>query len=201
MSRRLRLIGIGLSLSVVATPRAVRAEQPPDRVVIDRIVAVVGEQCVTQSELRRRARPQLARLAASEEGKGAKRAELEAALLREKLEAIVDERLVARVAAEKSIAVTGAEIDAALDSVAQANKLLSRSALLEEVRRVGVSEPEYREELRRQILEAKVVQVVVVPTIADRSALSDEAFRARIDAERKAFLARLRKRRFVEVRL
>jgi hypothetical protein len=42
---------------------------------------------------------------------------------------------------------------------------------------------------------------VVVPTIGDRKELAEEALRARIDAERKAFLARLRTRRFVEVRL
>ena len=81
---------------------------------------------ITLVELRRHAAPHLLKLASLDE---ATRPVAEARMYREVMDQLIDGRLIARRARMASIVVTASEIDAALDSIAQANHL-SREALL-----------------------------------------------------------------------
>lgn len=125
--------------------------------VVERIVAVVGERPILLSDLQRRARPFRARMMAA----GATPQQLqqaEAQLQKELLQRMVDERLE-EVAAEKAkITVSRDEVETALANVAQ-NARLAVADLLREAASQGLPEADYREELRRQLLEGRLYQL------------------------------------------
>ena len=113
---------------------------------LDRIVAVVNEQPIFASELRQRARP------AMTAGK--------AEALRVTLERMIDERLEEKEAARSHIHAESADIDTAIEQIGKQTKM-SRAELLAEVKRQGMTEPDYRAEVGRQILEGKLIQLRV----------------------------------------
>jgi peptidyl-prolyl cis-trans isomerase SurA len=165
--------------------------------IVERVVAVVGERPILLSDLLHRAEPHLARIrdAALDD---ARRAAAESTLHRELLERMIDERLE-EVAAERAhLAVSPDEIDAALRNIATAAGL-SVFALVAEAKRQGLAEQAYKDELRRQILEAKLLELRVrgrVRPSEDARAYADAMARAR-----KEWLLELRRGVYVDVRL
>jgi peptidyl-prolyl cis-trans isomerase SurA len=146
MSLRARLAVAALCLASLA-PGA----------VVERIVAVVGERPILLSEVQRRARPFRARMMAA----GATPQQLQQAegqLQKELLQRMVDERLEELAAEKAKIAVSRDEVDAALANVAQ-NARMTVADLLREAASQGLPEADYREELRRQLLEGRLYQL------------------------------------------
>lgn len=126
-----------------------------ERRVFDRVIAVVGREPILASELHARATPFLARVPAG--ASQAERAAMEQKLFRELLDKVIDERLEEREAERVHLTVAPDEIDRALASVAARNGM-SVPRLLEEARTsAGLDERAYREEVRRQILEGKLL--------------------------------------------
>jgi len=74
------------------------------------------------------------------------------------LDKIVDEELEERAAIQAKVTVTSKEIDDAIARVAAQNQIPVKK-LLAEAAKTGVSESQYRDELRRQLLQAKLVNV------------------------------------------
>jgi peptidyl-prolyl cis-trans isomerase SurA len=74
------------------------------------------------------------------------------------LDKIVDEELEERAAIQAKITVTSKEIDEAIARVAGQNQITSQK-LLSEAAKTGITEQQYRDELRRQLLQAKLVNV------------------------------------------
>ncbi len=126
---------------------------------MERVAAVVGERPILLSELRLRAKPHLERLARSAPTP-AEQAAAESAIYRDLLDRMIDERLVESAADKAHLTVTQDEIDRALDAVAAENRM-SRRSVLDDAQRQGLTEAEYRDELRRQLLEGKLVQLRV----------------------------------------
>jgi peptidyl-prolyl cis-trans isomerase SurA len=125
--------------------------------VIERIVAVVGERPILLSDVQRRAKPFRSRMLAA----GASPQQLQQAegqLQKELLQRMVDERLEELAAEKAKLSVSRDEVDAALANVA-ANAHLSVADLLKEAASQGLAEADYREELRRQLLEGRLFQL------------------------------------------
>lgn len=122
--------------------------------IVERVVAVVGDRPVLLSDVRKRTAPYLATLPEDE----AARAAAKSQLFSEMLDRMVDEELLQRAASRSQITVSSAEIEAAIARVAKGNGV-SVEQLLEEVTRSGVSAAQYRIELRRQLLDAKVINM------------------------------------------
>jgi len=125
--------------------------------VIERIVAVVGERPILLSDVQRRARPFRARMMAA----GATPQQLQQAepqLQKELLQRMVDERLEELAAEKAKISVSRDEVDAAMANVASGARM-TVADLLREAATQGLSEGEYREELRRQLLEGRLFQL------------------------------------------
>lgn len=152
MSRRLSrvLTSLAVLLSLAAAPAA-------QATLVERIVAVVGERAILLSDLRSRAQPYLVQVHQSVP-EGAQRNAAISQLYRTVLERLVDEELEQRAAQQSKLSVTPKEIDEAISRVATQNKL-SVQTLLAEAQRSGLSEAGYRDELRRQLLEAKLINV------------------------------------------
>ena len=157
--KRLKLAFVGL-----ATCAALLAPwRTADAVVIERVVAVVGDRPILLSELRHRARPNLLRLVA-----GGKDANFQAAaqteIFKELLNKMIDDRLEEQVAEKSRLSVNNEEVDRGISNVAN-NAKTSVPGVLEEVRRQGLSEQDFREELKRQILEGKLIELRVRPRV------------------------------------
>jgi len=189
-------------LAITLGSAAANAAKPAPTTVglIDRVIAVVDFEPILLSELRTRARVYVAQLDANGPKSGPARAAAEAQLYREVLDKLVDERLIAAEATRSQISVSTSDVDAAMLSVAN-NQGLTIPKLLEAAKASGFTEKEYREELRRQVLEGKVMQLRVLRRIKDYAILGEAARAKRLDEERSKYLHELREAAYVEVRL
>ena len=129
-------------------------------VVIERVIAVIGEKPILMSELKQRARPFLVQLR-QKVPPGAQQAAAESQLLKDLVQKMVDEELELQGAEKSHIRVTADEVDSALKNLA-ANQGTTVEELVNVARQEsGLTEQEYRDELRRQILEGKMLELRV----------------------------------------
>jgi len=116
---------------------------------VDRVAAVVGDHVVLLSEVRARAtlvaRTQRATLA-----------QMTDAILHEVTERLVEEYLEQSEADRLKITVASDEVDHAVEQLAQGNNT-SVQTLMKTVESQGVKPDELREALRRQLLEGKLL--------------------------------------------
>lgn len=150
----------GLALSVLAFAAALGvAARPARAVVVERVVAVVGDRPILKSELHARARPFLLQIAQRVPA-GPQQTAAESTVFTELLQRMVDEELEIQAADKAKVTVTSDEIDSALHNVAAAQGITS-AELMKGAVKSGLTEQEYREEMRRQILEFKMIQLRV----------------------------------------
>jgi len=133
--------------------------QPARAVIVERVVAIVGEKPVLLSELRHRARPRLIVLALQQPDQ-ARQAAGETQAFKETLDEMINERLFEQAADKTHIGVSMEEVDRALRQKADSLRT-NLPGLLAEAAREGFSEQDYRDEIRRQLLEGKMIQLRV----------------------------------------
>jgi peptidyl-prolyl cis-trans isomerase SurA len=170
--------------------------RPVERVVVNRIVVVVDQDVVTLVELKRRAEPFQKRLASVPPDK---RTAAEAQLHKDLIQEAIDERLIAREARALRVSIATTDIDAAFDNIAKA-KGVTRERLLQLVVEQGFSEPQYREQLVRQMLIGKLLRIRMYEQLKGVDKDPDKAS-PQIEKIEKAYLLGLRANVFIEVRL
>ncbi|MBA3006726.1 MAG: SurA N-terminal domain-containing protein [Proteobacteria bacterium] len=137
---------------VLSLPGNCRAE------LVDRVVAVVNDDVITMSEV-------------NEEGKAffqkiteqAPAGELSAALRHareEVLNGLIDKKLIAQEAVKQKVTVNDAELEAALKQMIVSNNM-SPEQFREQLKTVGMTESVYRDNLRNQILQSKLLNYEV----------------------------------------
>jgi len=131
-----------------------------DAVVVEKIVAIVGDKPILLSELRTRAKPFLIQIVQNVPA-GAQQAAAQSSLLKDLLEKMVDEELEAQAASKANITVSSQEIENAFDNIAASQGVTKEAIFKEAKARNGLTEQDYREEMRRQIIEGKMVQLRV----------------------------------------
>jgi peptidyl-prolyl cis-trans isomerase SurA len=151
---RWRAIGIGAALSLSSL---VCAPQFASATVVERIVAVVGERAILMSDLRDRATPLLVRIN-QELPAGSQRSAAISQLYKSAIERLVDEELIARTARKSKIVVADKDVDQALATLAKQNSI-SVERLMTEARSQGQTDAKYRDEIRRQLLEYRVMNL------------------------------------------
>lgn len=144
-----------LALAVLA-PRA-------DALIVERVVAVVGDRPILLTELRNRAKPNLLRLMSTQRDANF-HAAAETEIYKEFLTRMIDERLLEGAADKARISVLPEEVDRGIQNVATNAKITVRDLVLE-VRRQGLTEQDFRDEIRRQILEGKMMELRVRPRV------------------------------------
>ncbi len=122
--------------------------------VVERVVAVVGRQAILFTEVHDRARPFLAQIYGQLPPGPQRTASISQAYTMV-LEQMVEEELQDQAAGKAGIIVTSQEIEEAIDRVAAQNNL-DRSKLIDEIKRNGMTLNAYRDEMRRQVLQAKI---------------------------------------------
>lgn len=159
-SRRLRYVAPSrLAAFAVAAALAVGAARGAEASIVERVIAIVGERPILLSELRLRARPHLARIAMTTQS-SSQQAAAESEMFRELLNRMIEERLEEGAADKAHLAVTAEEVDNGIRQVAGQTKLTPKD-LITEAKRSGLSEQDYRDEIRRQLLEGKLIQLRV----------------------------------------
>ncbi|MFZ5889646.1 MAG: peptidylprolyl isomerase [Myxococcota bacterium] len=160
--------------------------RPASATVVERIVAVVGDKAILLSDLRMRAQPFLIQVHQTVPP-GAQRNAAISQLYRTVLDRLVDEELEQRAAQQSKLVVTTKEVDDAIARVAAQNKITIEQ-LIAEATKSGINELGYRDELRRQLLEAKLINV----RLQGRIRVVDEDLR---DAYRKLVMEERQKLR------
>ena len=127
--------------------------------IVERVAAVVGERAILLSDVRERARPLLIRIY-TEVPAGAQRSAAISQTFKTVLQRMVDEELEQRAANRSRIVVNAKEIDEALARIASQNKMAIEN-LVAEAKRAGLTESQYRSEIKRQVLEAKLLNLRV----------------------------------------
>jgi peptidyl-prolyl cis-trans isomerase SurA len=154
--------------------------------VVERIVAIVGEHAILLSDLRERAEPFLGQIH-QQVPQGAQRNAAISQLYKGLLQKMVDEEIEQRAAVQAKVTVTPREVDDALARVAAQNGVTVEK-LLSEARRSGLDDTAYRDELRRQLLQTKLINVRLQGRIRVTEDDLQKAYRA-IELEEREKLA------------
>lgn len=191
----LQALALALCFLGVSAPSA--AEDPPvERVVVNRIVAVIDHDVVTLVELKRRAEPFKKRLA---EVPPDKRAAAEAQLHKDLVQTAIDERLIARDARARKVTVSPAEIDSTIDKIAAAQGI-TRARVLEVIVEQGFTQEQYREQIVRQLLVGKLMRIRMSDKFQSLDKDPEKASK-QLEKMEKSYLSSLRANVYVEVRL
>ncbi len=135
-------------LHLPATPASAAAE------TVDRVVAVVNDDVITFSDLNREGAPIFKRITQQ-----APPDQINAALLQARqqvLSGLIDKLIVEQRAAKLNITVSDAELDEAISSILARNNV-TRAKFLQDLAMMGSNEKQYRDSLRVQILQSKLV--------------------------------------------
>ena len=146
---------LSLSLSVAAGLAAVPSAEAR---VVERIAAVVGDEIVLESEVNDASKPFMEQIAALPDA--AQRAQRTAAVKRELLKSMVDDKLLVQQATELKLSVSSEEIDRAIEQLKREYKLTD-AQLQEELHKTGQSIASYRQNTRKEILKYRVINIAV----------------------------------------
>jgi peptidyl-prolyl cis-trans isomerase SurA len=123
--------------------------------VIEGVTAVVNDQAILLSDLRRRAAPFLEQLVSAASTEAERSARIKQLYKRLKQQ-LVDEELIEQAARKMHVSVTVTEVEQAIDNVRRQNSL-TEDAFWQAVRAQGFTEKNYREDVRKQLLRLKVI--------------------------------------------
>lgn len=168
-----------LMVMLAVEARPVRAD------VIERVVAVINDDAVFLSDLRRRAVPFLPQVAsASSETERLARMEQ---LYGELLDHLIEEKLFEFAARKMRVRVMDADVNRAIKNV-QRQVGLEGDAFWEAVREQGLTEAQYRHDLKRQLLRLKVLN----ERVRSRVNITEEDVRRKYDERLRRAMQKMR---------
>lgn len=190
MKMKLRSTIATLLLAIPLLGRPASAAEPA-WTPVDAVIAVVNQDVVLQSDFDRRS-SQLETVLAQVKDT-AERTKRRAELRKQILRSLIDERIFIQAALALGITVVGPEIDRAITEVKAQNKL-DDAGLAKALAENGLTMAQYRDEIQRQILQAKLANLVIRPRIR----ISEQDLRAAYAEAQKQDPQRIGK--FEEVR-
>jgi peptidyl-prolyl cis-trans isomerase SurA len=141
---------LGLALCLGAVPLTALAQnfQPVQRQSLDRIVAVVNQQAIMQSQLEERMEQARSQLAAQGQGQGLP----PEAMLRERvLEQIILEEIQLQMAADAGLSIDDTALNRQIREIAQSNGM-TLDQFADALEADGLTMATVREEIRREML-------------------------------------------------
>ena len=119
---------------------------------VDRVVAIINDSIITLSELNAATTVAIEKLGVKGAGDKRKVEEVRATIL----ESLIEQRLVRQAADRAGIDVSEREIDNAIEDVKKQNSLTQEQLLLA-LAQSGLTQKEYREQLKEQIRQVKFI--------------------------------------------
>lgn len=177
---RIRFVLVVMALAALigvaaAQPKPGGKAKKPRRVyVVDRVVAVVNDSVILDTELTVRMAPYEADVEGIEDPK--ERARRLEKLRGQVLDELVNEELIFQAAAEAKIEVTAKEIDAAIKDIRDNNKL-DEQQFQQALVAQGYNMTAYRADIQRQLTRVKAMNQLVAPKVN----VTDDEVRARYD--------------------
>ncbi len=170
------LVGLvaGLAAPAAAQPRAGATKKPRKAYVVDRVVAIVDNSIILESELAIRMTPYEADVEGIDDPK--ERARRLEKLRGQVLEELVNEELIYQAAGDARIEVTAKEIDAAITDIRNQNKL-DEQQFQQALVAQGYTLSAYRQDIQRQLTRVKAMNQLVAPRVN----VTDDEVRARYD--------------------
>ena len=158
----------------VCSAQTTKAPQPADPVMLNRVVAVVNNDVITSNELEERAHAAALNLR-RQNIKLPPMPQLQAQVL----EQLILERAIAQKAQDSGIRVDDALVNVTIEQIARQNKI-SVAELRRRLSLDGVSFPQFREEIRNQIIaqrlrEREVDDKINIPESEIDAFLADQA--------------------------
>jgi peptidyl-prolyl cis-trans isomerase SurA len=144
------------------------------KIHLERVVAVVNDYVILQSELDARLVPMKAE--AEQIADPAERKRRLAKLASQVLDEMVNEQLIVQAAEQAKIEVDSSEVQAALDQIKEENKL-DDAGLQQALAAQGYTLANYKLDLRRQLMRLRAINQLVSPKVQ----VTDEDVRARYD--------------------
>jgi peptidyl-prolyl cis-trans isomerase SurA len=138
---------------------AILLAAPAQARVVEKIAAVVGDDIVLSSEVEEHAGPFMQEIAALPNA--AQRTARAAALRREILDRLVDERLIIQQATELKLTVSSEDIDRSIEQIKRENGGLTDAQLNSELVKAGQTMASYRQEIKKQIMRYRVLNIAV----------------------------------------
>ena len=129
--------------------------RPAEARIVDRIAGIAGSHVIMLSEVQREAAPYVR---AIQEKDPRARARAETKALHEACERLIDAALEGDEAERLHVEVTAQEVDVALDMLAKSRET-TREGLTAAAAEAGMNETAYRDGIRRELLEAKLLQL------------------------------------------
>jgi len=172
-----RTVSVAALLAVLTSTGLSRAS------VIERVVAVVGERAILLTDVKTRATPFLLRIH-QEIPAGAQQNAAISQTYKTVLQRMVDEELQQRAANRSKIVVDAREVDEAISRIASQNGI-TIDQLVREATKTGLDERQYRNEVRRQVLEAKLLNLRVQGRIKVTEEDMRTAYRRLVMEERR----------------
>jgi peptidyl-prolyl cis-trans isomerase SurA len=156
-------VGLGVIAALLGMASDARAT------IVERVVAVIGERPVLWTELLHRALAGRVQIRMQTHDANVISVQ-EQEMYKELLDRMIDDHLEEQQADKAHFGVSQDEIDRAITNIAaqaqsQQGRPVSVGEVLAEVRRQGLTEQDFREELRRQILEGKLIELRVRPRV------------------------------------
>jgi peptidyl-prolyl cis-trans isomerase SurA len=142
--------------------------------VVDRVVAVVNDAIILESELAGRIAPVTMDLRSIADER--ERARRLGKLTTQMLDEMIAEELIVQAARESKITVDSKEVAAAVDEIKKQNNL-DDAGLEQALAMQGMSVSSYRKDVERQIMRMRAVNMMVRPKVT----ITDEDVRARYD--------------------
>jgi peptidyl-prolyl cis-trans isomerase SurA len=166
---RLRPVSLALVAGFAALLAALAVSGPARATIVERVVAVVGERPILWTELLRRAKSGRVQIRMQTHDPNVIGVQ-EQEMYKELLDRMVDDRMEEQQADRAHITVPADEIDRGISNIAaqaqqQQGRAVTAADILEEVARRGMTEQDFREEIRRQILEGKLIELRVRPRV------------------------------------
>ncbi|NVB81022.1 MAG: hypothetical protein HOV81_21680 [Kofleriaceae bacterium] len=155
-------------------PAQTKSPNAGKKVSLERVVAVVNDSIILQSELDARLLPVMAE--AQQITDPAERRRRTAKLSSQVLDEMVNEELIVQAAEAAKVEVDSSEVQAAIDEIKQNNNL-DDAQLAQALASQGFTMQGYRMDLRRQLLRLRAVNQLVAPKVQ----VTDEDVRARYD--------------------
>jgi len=137
--------------------------------IVERVVAVVGERPILWTELLHRAVAERVQIRMQTHDPNVISVQ-EQELYKELLNRMIDDRLEEQQADKAHVGVSQEEIDRSIASIAaqaqaQQGRPVAVADVLAEVQRRGLTEQDFRDEIRRQVLEGKLIELRVRPRV------------------------------------
>ena len=127
--------------------------------VVDRVVAIVNEDIVTQVDIEREAAPYLKKILSSGYSQE-KQEELIKKVNEDLLEALIEQSLTQQEARRYGISISEDEIDNAVESV-KGRRSLTQEEFEKALSYEGMTIEAYRENIKKQLLHARIINVAV----------------------------------------